>query len=190
LITGDVAEFPALTGFKTTGVATPVVALMGQLPRVTGYWEQFELLKQTFKVKGVCWAPRQKRMRLPSVTWAVIQFTPITGLDTRNVAVSGRIRTACGSLFTQNWHWSVTSSIPVTGIKAVEAALLAVLEETVETPCPGGTFVSTGGGVKDGKLQDEHNKTNTNAPIKNLRENNFIPRTPLVTQSLNCPCQL
>ena len=91
---GKVGERPAFTGDRTTGVAAP--AATGQLPSVMGYWEQFEPLKQTFKVKGVCWAPRQKRMRLPSVTWAVIQFTPMTGLDTRNVADSGMMRTACG----------------------------------------------------------------------------------------------
>ena len=105
-------------------------------------------------------------------TCAVKQVIPVIGSETRKDAASGRIKTACDSLFTQNWHCRVTTlSMPVIGIELVGVALLNVLVGNVETV---GRMVPTGGGdACAGRLQAELSRITNNVPMMSRREKAF-----------------
>jgi hypothetical protein len=146
--------------------------MSGQGFKVRGICLQFVLSTQTFKVKTVICAPRHITMRRPLMTCTVKQVTPASGSGTKNEAVSGKMKRAWASLFTQNSHCSETIfSTPVIGITAVDAERSNVLVGGAEKD-PVGRIVPIGGGVATGKLQLDI--INANAQNKSVREL-FIP---------------
>jgi hypothetical protein len=53
----------------------PLAGISGHSCRATGNCRQFVLSEQMFKLKDVCWAPRQIRIRWPFTILAVKQLT-------------------------------------------------------------------------------------------------------------------
>ena len=166
-------------------VPAPAWPEIGHVSKVRGKFEQFVPSTHTLRLKAVCWAPRQSRMRCPLTSCAVKHVTRASGSATLKLVFSPRINTACGSSFTQNWHCRVTGSSPVTGIDTV-----GVRSRPLQTPvtaglglaCPSaGRIVPTGvSPVAAGRLQALVKISKRIAAARDLREKSFIPGTPRI----------
>lgn len=95
-----------MTGVSGTNVAgavsVPAPVTRGHGCSVIGNSRQLSLSTQTFSVKAAFCAPRQSRMRRPSISLALKHVTPVLGSATLKNASLDMINTAWVSSFTQN----------------------------------------------------------------------------------------
>jgi hypothetical protein len=99
--------------------------ISGHFCRTTGNCRQFVLSEQMFKLKEVCCAPRQMRIRWLFTTWAVKHVTGDIETTSKK-AKSGKTSTACVAPSTQNWHCKETPFSPVMGMSGVVDVPVAV----------------------------------------------------------------
>jgi hypothetical protein len=172
-----------LIAVRKTGVTVVTcvpAAVSGQGCKATGNNKQLEAFEQIFRLKLVDCAPLQTSTRLPLTTSAVRHVTGEPD-STSKIAESGKIKTACAKLFTQNWHCISTTFSPVIGMTGVTGVFVSVTAiELVPvgagaSMCSVGMILVDGGtGVCTDKLQAEVQRTSINTPIKNGRDHFFI----------------
>ena len=78
----------------TVGVPVPAPGTSGHRCSLIGNSKQLVVSTQTFRVNEAFWAPRQSRMRRPSISLALKQVTPVSGSATWKNAWLDMINTA------------------------------------------------------------------------------------------------